>query len=247
LSARWLLRSIPEESPGVLFCFPYSGVGASSYRQWPRKVAGMTVVPLQPPGRENRIREQRPATHRDFALSLITELETVGSRSFGFFGHCGAVPYMLETVFLLQDRGSQLPDWLISSSWGPPHKGLYGDLNFVDLQTHDFASEVVTLSARMGIELPAGLVDMAAELLQFDQTVQRGYQYPSGAYIPVPVAAIGWSRDDIVPADIATAGWEEVASVQAHVLAGGHGEYLRCPAQLRDLIDQLRSSPSRLS
>jgi surfactin synthase thioesterase subunit len=242
VSRRWLLRSIPEDATAVLACFPYSGVGASSYRDWPRTVAGMTVVPLQPPGRENRLREPKPTTHREFARSLVDALALLGKLPFGFFGHCGAVPYMLETVIELSEHDSRQPSWIVASSWGAPHRGLYGALNFVDLQTHDFAAEVVGLAAKLGRSMPSELVEMAADLLRFDQTIQRGYRYPADAWVPVPVAALGWSHDDIVPAATATTGWQEVADVRTYVLNGNHGAYLGCPPELQELFAVVRAT-----
>lgn len=235
----WFLRAVPEEASAALLCFPYSGVGASSYRQWPRQVSGMHVVALQPPGRENRLREPRPQTHHEFATSLCAALPRLKARPFGFFGHCGAVPYMLATVFELQDRGWPLPDWIVVSSWGAPQRGLYGRLNFVDLDDHDFGAEVTAVAAGSGLPMSPELVTAAAELLRFDQVVQRQYRYPDGRRVPVPVAVVGWTRDDIVPPAVALAGWADVAEVRPYVLDGAHYEYLRCPDQLKAVVADL--------
>ncbi|MET7802227.1 thioesterase II family protein [Streptomyces decoyicus] len=239
--ARWLLRPIPESADSAVLCFPCSGVGASSYRQWPRQVADMHVVPLQPPGRENRLREPKPETHKEFADSLCDALPRLKGRPFGFFGHCGAVPYMLETIFELEARDQPRPSWMVASAWGAPHLGLYGALNFVDLESHDFEAEVLTMSARLGLELPPELVGMAASLLTFDQSVQRGYSYPTGRKVPLPVAVVGWSGDDIVPPHVTLPRWQEVATVLSFVLDGTHHEYLNCPPSLQQVFTKIRA------
>lgn len=238
--ARWMLRSIPRDAAEVLFCFPYSGVGGSSYWQWPRVVSGMHVVPLQPPGRENRRRENRPRTHREFAESLLPALASLGGLPFAFFGHCGAVPYMLETLFALEAAAEPSASWMIASSWGAPQNGLYGRLNFVDLETHDFGAEVADTAGKMGVTLAPELVNAAAELFRFDLVIQRGYEYPRGRVIPVPVCAVGWSDDGVVEPAVAVADWGEVARVRGKVLEGGHNRYLECPAELQGLIAELR-------
>jgi surfactin synthase thioesterase subunit len=233
--ARWFLRPVPADATAALMCFPYAGVGASSYRDWPATVAGLTVVPLQPPGRENRIRERRPETHEEFAASLSAALELVTGLEFGFFGHCGAVPFMLATVFELQQRGRPLPAWIIASSWGAPHAGLHGRLNFVDLETYDFTAEVANIAGGHYTRIPE-LTAMAGELLHYDHVVQRRYRYPAGWRIPVPVAAVGWTEDDVIAPDVAIAGWDEVATVRTFVLDGRHSDYLQCPAGLQDIV-----------
>jgi surfactin synthase thioesterase subunit len=234
--ARWMLRPVPADATAALLCFPYSGVGASSYRGWPREIAGMAVVALQPPGRENRLREPRLETHAEFAMSLADALLLLSGRPFGFFGHCGAVPYMLETVFELERRNQALPSWIIASSWGAPQSGLYGALNFVDLETHDFHA----MAADLGLTMSPELVGLAVELLRFDQIVQRGYRFPAGRRVPVPVATVGWSDDRIVPPEVTVAGWEDVATTRSFVLDGAHGEYLSCPAALQELVAEVR-------
>jgi surfactin synthase thioesterase subunit len=238
--ARWMLRSVSPDATEVLFCFPYSGVGASSYWRWPRVVSGMHIVPLQPPGRENRRREQRPRTHRQFAASLIEALSSLDGVPFAFFGHCGAVPYMLETTFMLQAAGAPLASWIMASSWGAPQNGLYGPLNFVELQTYDFTADVTAMAAKAGMTLAPEMVDAAAELSRFDIAVQRDYEYPGGSRIPVPVSVVGWSDDDVVPPETALAHWEEVATVRYSLLAGAHNSYLECPAPLQELMAEIR-------
>ncbi|MGH3761694.1 thioesterase II family protein [Actinophytocola sp.] len=244
--ARWFLRPVPAEATAALLCFPYAGVGGSSYRDWPATIGGMTVVPLQPPGRENRIREPRPETHQEFARSLAAALSLLDGKEIAFFGHCGAVPFMLATAFELAAAGAPLPAWIMASSWGAPQAGLYGPLNFVDLETYDFTTEVVEIAAGLGMRMSPELVGMAAEVFRHDHVVQRRYRYPTPQRVPVPVAAVGWSADDVVPPDVATTGWDEVATTRSFVLTGAHGDFLRCPENLQHLVARLVREPEQV-
>ena len=234
--ARWLLRRLPVDAAGALFCFPYSGVGASSFREWPKELAGLHVVPIQPPGRENRIREQALTTHQEFAASFAEALHLLDGRPFAFFGHCGAVLYLLEVIRLLEERDEPLPMWVMSSSWGGPQLGLHGDINYVDLETYDFRREVLAMAGRQGAVMEPVVADMAAALLKFDATVHRGYSYPDGWRVPVPVTAVAWTEDDMIPPETALAGWDVVADVEPVTLDGSHTAYQNCPADLRAAI-----------
>ncbi|MEU9890341.1 thioesterase domain-containing protein [Sphaerisporangium sp. NPDC051011] len=229
--------AVPDDDSPLLLCLPYSGVGATSYRRWPRKIGGMTVCALQPPGRENRLREPGPRTHGEFAESLAGFVGELGGRPFAFFGHCGAVPYALETTRYLAEHAGSLPLWIIASSWGAPDAGLYGRLNFVDLDAHDFVQEIVSMARQMGSTLLPEMASMGAELLRHDQVVQRAYRYPPGHEIEVPVTVVGWTEDTIVPLEEVFPGWERVALRLEHrTLPGSHFEFLHCPGELQELI-----------
>src|SRR5260221_7274205 len=55
----WLIRHAKRARPTArLFCFPHAGVGASTYRLWPKSLPeALDVCSVQSPGRENRLRE----------------------------------------------------------------------------------------------------------------------------------------------------------------------------------------------
>ncbi|GGO94215.1 thioesterase II family protein [Wenjunlia tyrosinilytica] len=237
-TGKWLLRKPPQDSTSLLFCFPYAGVGASSYRDWPPTLAGGTAVcALQPPGRENRFREPGHPDHGAFARDLVDFLTPLLERPFAFAGHCGAVPFALETILTLEDRGLPLPRRLFASSWGAPHRGLYGELNFVDLDTADLVHEVRQRYLLTGQgEPPPELAEIAARVLKEDLVVQRPYRYDAGRRLPCPVTVVSWSDDDVVPAATVPPGWEECAPVRFEHLEGKHLDFLSCPQSLKDVI-----------
>ena len=54
--AGWFMPERVPYAPVRLFCFPHAGGGASAYRAWTKESA-LGAVPVQLPGRENRMRE----------------------------------------------------------------------------------------------------------------------------------------------------------------------------------------------
>ncbi|MFI7020094.1 thioesterase II family protein [Streptomyces sp. NPDC050164] len=234
---RWFIRPLPEGDDPLLFCFPYTGMGASSYRDWPAKLGNFVVVPLQPPGRESRFRETAHATHAEFAADLVSAMRPhVLGRDCAFAAHCGAVPYALEAVWAMSAAVLKPPARLIASSWGAPHRGLYGRLNRVDLDSLDAVGEVRAIAAQFGRPLPDDLAELVADVLHEDLRIQRGYRYGATRPLPCPVTVISWSDDDVVPSHQVHSGWEECAAVRHRTLTGTHRDYLRCPPVLRDLI-----------
>lgn len=237
---QWFIRPLPDDGTPLLFCLPYTGMGASSYHDWPTpRVAGFTIVPLQPPGRESRFSEPAHRTHAAFAADLVAAITPhVRTRRYALTAHCGAVPYALETVCRAHAAGLPAPVRLFASSWGAPQLGLYGRLNHVDLDTLDTVAEVKAMASRLGRTMPDDLAEMLAEVLHEDLTIQRGYRYRAAEPLPCPVSVVGWSRDDVVPDHQVHANWEACATTRHHTLDGAHSDYLSCPPALRDLLTE---------
>lgn len=240
--SRWFMPP-PAPERRLLFCFPYAGVGASSYRHWPKWIDDVQVCALQPPGRENRTREEPHRDHAAFAADLVDALTPYVERDYAFAGHCGAVPYALDTIAELARRGLPLPTRLVASSWGAPQHGLYGRLNFVDLATADLVAEVKALFGRAGAPIRDDFAELSARVLRLDLEVQRGYRFAADRRVPVPVTLVGWTRDEVVPAAVVEAGWAECADVTYHLLAGEHLDFLHCPDVLHDALRRWLTAP----
>jgi surfactin synthase thioesterase subunit len=241
----WLVYGPPDDGDFVIFGLHYPGVGAvSSYREWPRQIGAGVFCPLQPPGREDRFHEPPLATHRAYAEALAPAVAEHLGRPYALIGHCGAFPYMLETTFRLQELGLPLPHRLFGSSWGAPHRGLYGRLNFADLDTLDVVAEIQAMCRhRFGAELPDDLAELTAEVLAADLRVQRTFRYSGRPRVPSRTVVFGWSADDVVPPQVVWPAWEECADVSFRLLEGDHWEFLRCPPALREAIEAEMAAP----
>lgn len=235
-SQRWFTRPVPSDAEALLVGFPYTGMGASTYADWPSRIGPMAVVALQPPGREGRLREPAHRTHAAFADDATAALRPYLGRPYVLAAHCGGVPYALETLRSLMADGQPPPRALLLSSWGAPHLGLYGRLNHVDLATLDPVAEVIAVARQMGRELPEDLAELVSEALSEDLEIQRDYRYSSGFPLPCPVRVVAWSRDDVVPAAEVRPGWASYGDVRYVELEGDHRAFLACPAALRQRI-----------
>ncbi|GAB1644396.1 methyltransferase [Krasilnikovia sp. MM14-A1259] len=240
LPSPWLLRGAPGPGDYLIFAFHYIGTGAaSSYHQWPEKLGDGVLCPIQPPGREARIVEDPVTELADFAAQLAAELLPYLDRQYAFVGHCGAFPYAVETARNLAALGAPAPAFLVASSWGAPQLGLYGRLNFADLDTVDLHAEIDAITAaRTGAALPRELRDLAAETLMEDLRVLRSYRWSGGTSLPAPVLVVSWSDDDVVPpAEVWPSDWRACGPDITHEqLKGDHWEFLRAPQALVDLI-----------
>jgi len=71
-----------------LFCFPFGGGGASVFATWPQGMpAGVEVCPVQPPGRENRLREPAITRMPQMVAQVVAVLAPYLDLPYALFGH----------------------------------------------------------------------------------------------------------------------------------------------------------------
>lgn len=229
---RWLLRQPDEESAARIFCFPYAGVGASMYAGWPARVGSAEICLLQPPGRENRLREAHYGDYRALAEQLVEALAPYLDRPFAFFGHCsGAMPGYATAMRLMLD-GLPTPAALFVSSQGAPHHGPHSRfLSMTDDQLRDELAGLVT--ALGGIPDP-DLLALGLGVLRADVEAYRQYQVAAPVVLPGRITAIGWADDhEVSPGQLA--GWADCAAprhFRSVVLPGSHYSFLSAPQAL---------------
>ncbi|MER5770625.1 thioesterase domain-containing protein [Streptomyces sp. NPDC001985] len=233
--SRWLLRPPAEDCEIRLFCFPYSGCGATMYRNWPERIGRIEVLPLQLPGRENRMREPHFATYERLADDFADEFAPCLDRPFAFFGHCGGALPAFEAVVRLAERGLPAPLRLFVSSQVAPHEGPYG--RFLGLSDDQLADELRTLLGALGggRTPPPQLLELYLEVLVADVEANRKYRKPAEVGIPCPITAIGWDRDAEVPHRLMS-GWQDCAPTRSVLLGGEHYTFLDAPGPLIDVF-----------
>ncbi|MGW3957087.1 thioesterase II family protein [Streptomyces sp. NPDC004752] len=125
---RYLSRKRPDDEPGPatrLFCFPYAGGGASAYRRWQRCLdahdAGVRVIPVQLPGREERFTEPRFTDLDALIDDMDAQLDEELSEPHLFYGHSMGALIAYSLARRRQRRGAALPRALVLSAYRAPH------------------------------------------------------------------------------------------------------------------------------
>lgn len=230
---RWLIREPTGDSSARLFCIPYSGCGASMYRQWPRFFGGIEICPVQLPGRENRMREPAYGTYEEMADGLTDGLAPYLDKPFGFFGQCGSALAAVEATIRLSERALPLPRHLFLSSQVAPHDPPYGRL--LRMTKDELRDELRHLFTELGAAPPEDLIDLAHQILITDMEATRKYRHDRAVRLPAPITAIGWTKDIDVPAELMR-GWADYAPTTFEVLEGVHYTFLEAPASLQEVI-----------
>ncbi|WP_217206278.1 thioesterase II family protein [Streptomyces sp. AC550_RSS872] len=227
---QWLLHRPSATAPCRLFCFPYSGVGASMYARWPSNVGPAEVCPVQPPGRENRLSEPHFGTFENYAEQAIKQLQPYLDRPFAFFGHCSSALAAFATAAQLERAGLPTPSRLFVSSQVAPHEPPYG--RFLSMGDDELAMEVTTLAKSMGSQLTPELLDLGLSVMKADIRAHKAYQLPAPLPLPGGVTAIGWDSDDEVRPEL-MAGWRAYGDdVRFITVRGAHHTFLNAPLAL---------------
>lgn len=232
-SSPWFLREPSAESGARLFCLPYSGCGASMYRKWPRFIGDIEVCPVQPPGRESRLREAPYATYEALADDLADVLLPYLDRPFALFGHCGSALPGYETAVRLAARGYPDPTRLFVSSQVAPHDGPHG--RFLEMSDAELSAEVEQLITELGGTPRPDLIELSLEILRADVEANKRYQPDAPVRLSCPITALGWNAD--VEVDYHAMGtWADCGETHFEVLDGPHYRFMEAPAELLDIF-----------
>lgn len=104
-----------------LFAFPYAGGGASIYRGWEAALGGTPVFAVQPPGREERMKEAAFACLAPLVSAAADALRPLLVPPFCFFGHSMGALIAFDLARELRRRGAPLPEHLFLSARRAPH------------------------------------------------------------------------------------------------------------------------------
>ncbi|MFH8342797.1 thioesterase II family protein [Streptomyces sp. AM6-12] len=230
----WFVRPPAAGHRARIFCFPFSGAGASAFSSWPAALDGAEVCPVQFPGRENRLGHPHYGTYENLADALVEPLAPLLDRPFAFFAHCsGALP-AYETVLRLAERGLPTPDCLFVSGQPAPHDAARDRM--LTMTEPELRAEVESFIRSRGMQPRPDMVDMGVMVLLRDHAAAGVYRRVEPAAVHCPVVVLHWRDDpDVSLTDLQ--GWRRYAdSVEFRVLDGGHYDFMDAPGELRELL-----------
>ncbi|GAA1669658.1 hypothetical protein GCM10009733_078840 [Nonomuraea maheshkhaliensis] len=220
----------------TLFCLPYAGGGAGAYTGLLRAlsaVPGLTVVPVQLPGRESRIAEP-PA----FTIAEVADEVAPATREpYALYGHSMGARLAFEVVRELRRRGLRGPSRLYVGGAHPPDRRV-PLAAAVDLPDDAFVDQLIRRSGALPElkHLPE-LRELMMPVLRSDFTWIKNYSFVPEPAIDCPVVAFtGLDDGEVGAADML--GWARhtTAGFRLRTLRGGHLFVKDRPAELAELI-----------
>lgn len=218
----------PKPNPGAklrLFCFPYAGGGALTYRSWPEALpAEVEVCPIQLPGHESRLREPAFEKLGPLVDALVPELLPFLDRPFAFFGHSMGAMIGFEVARRLRAKGIGGPQQMFVSGRRAPQLPPKYERQTYDLPEAEFIEELGRLNGtpREVLEHPE-LLELVLPILRADFSICQTYAFTPGEPLNIPFNVLGGLEDEDVPRTSLEA-WREQTNgpFKLHMLPGDH-------------------------
>jgi medium-chain acyl-[acyl-carrier-protein] hydrolase len=207
-----------------LFCFPYSGAGASIFRTWAAPLAPhIEVIAIQLPGRENRRKEPLFSNLPSLIQALTPILLPYIDRPFMFFGHSVGALISFEVARQLRRCEHPCPLQLIVSGRSAPQFPA-STPPIHQLPHADFLEELQRYNGTPAIVLNnADLMNVFIPILRADLAMNETYVYEPEAPFDFPIAAFG-GRQDMQVSQAALSAWGEQTNTNfcLKLLPGNH-------------------------
>ncbi|MEM7481854.1 MAG: thioesterase domain-containing protein [Acidobacteriota bacterium] len=226
MSPSWITYRRSRPSARLrLFCFPFAGGGASTYRRWPDDFPPeVDLCPVQLPGRENRIQEI-PFDALDPLVESFAESHRDWFRDlpFAFFGHSMGSLIAFELARWLRREGLPAPRHLFMSAHRAPHQPLREPPIYA-LPDAEFRNRLRRLNGTPEAVLQhPELMELLEPLLRADFAVNERYECRSEPPLDIPLTAYGGVEDpDVEAADLKAWGQHTTGPFQTRLFPGDH-------------------------
>lgn len=223
----WIAYLTPRPAARVrLYCFPFAGGGASTYRRWGAELPPeIEVRPVQPPGREGRIGEPAFRSVEPLVEALAGTLpgDLGEGVPFAFFGHSMGALIAYELARLLRRRGRPQPARLLVSAHRAPQQPPRED-PIHDLPEEEFRRRLRQLNGTPEEVLDhPELMELLGPLLRADFALNETYVEPPGEPLACPITAFGGDADpDVTVDDLRLWAERTTGPFQLHVYHGDH-------------------------
>ena len=226
-SSSWFVHSGRADAPLRLVCVPYAGGGASAFRTWSAHLPDVEVCAVQPPGRENRLKEAPIAHFATLIAGIAGALSALPAKPWVLFGHSLGALVAFELARALRGQGMHEPEALIVSgcrapSWPRPSRA-----------SSALSDAALVERLRSYAGTPAAVLDepellaLLLPTLRADFALVEGYVLAPLQPLSLPIIALGGCDDEDV-SHASLAAWREhtTAAFALTRFAGGHF-YLR--------------------
>jgi pyochelin biosynthesis protein PchC len=205
-----------------LLCLPHAGGSASSYLRWLRPVDDVVdLIPVQLPGRENRVAEEPYTDQPALIAALADVVRHAGLGDVALFGHSMGAVLAINLCRALEDVGFPVRHLFLSGHGGPAQRPVAGFEN---------PSDEVMLSALGQVGAPnhqwlkdhPEVRDMVLRTMRADLGVVLTGTV-AGPPVHTPITVLN-GIDDPTPAGEDGSGWFSVTTAQCvvHRLPGDH-------------------------
>ncbi|GIG63548.1 oleoyl-ACP hydrolase [Longispora fulva] len=183
-----------------VLCLPHAGAGSSFFFPWRRlDPPGVTLVPLQLPGREERVEEELLTDVHAAVRALLPEaVAAVGdSRRVALFGHSLGAALAYELARALQEQTELVVDHLVVSGSPGPWSGRTEQAAALD--DEEFLARIEEFAGyrHSAFDFPE-LRDMLLPILRADVAMHESYRPTTDAPTTTPITCVRGEGDLLV-------------------------------------------------
>ncbi|MEM9005294.1 MAG: thioesterase II family protein [Cyanobacteria bacterium P01_F01_bin.86] len=212
-SNSWITCPKPNPQASLrLFCFPYAGGGALSFRSWSAQLSStIEVCPIELPGRGMRLSEL-PLTQLPLLVEgLIPSLLPCLDKPFAFFGHSMGGLMSFEVARFLRRSHAHSPAHLFVSGHCAPQIPCW-DPSICTLSDADFIQRLRHLNGTSETALDnEELMQLLLPAFRADFAVLANYSYQLESPLNCPITAFGGLQDPGVSREMLE-GWQKQTS-----------------------------------
>lgn len=231
--SQWIIRTRPNPQARLrLFCFPYAGGSAATYRRWPDIFPqSIEVCAVQLPGRGSRLHEPAFASAEALVPVLADALAPHLNGPVAFFGHSmGAIIAFELARYLRAERKRDLTHLFVSGRRAPQIK--LDEAVTYDLPEPEFIEAIRDLNGTpKEVFEHTELLQLMIPLLRADFAFCQTYEYSPQPPFEFPITVLGGVEDDKVSPEHLEA-WREqtTGSFSLEMLPGDHF-FINAPPQ----------------
>lgn len=224
--SKWFITSdhIESENMSRLFCFPYSGGGASIYHKWSKCLpADIAISALQLPGHESRIAENLITDLNLLIEILVNEIKPYINKPYVFFGHSLGALISFELARKLRKMNLPLPKCLIVSGRAAPHTPSKNGI-IHNLAHHEFIAKLKEYNGLPEAILQnQELLSLFLPIIRADFKLSEDHKYIEDDPLPIPIIAlIGQEDSNVVIENVALWQKHTTKNFEEYVLPGDH-------------------------
>ncbi|RUS95007.1 hypothetical protein DSM106972_091670 [Dulcicalothrix desertica PCC 7102] len=211
-----------------LFCFPYAGGNAMSFRGWEKTLEKnlfntVEVCPIELPGRGSRLMEEPFTNFSQLISSLTQALVPYLDKPFAFFGHSMGAIVCFEVAHLLRKKYSSTPTHLFVSGRNAPQVSIEVE-HIHNLPERAFLQELRRLNGTPEEVLEnTELMQMLLPMLRADFALVENYVYTPEYPLLCSITAFGGQQDPKISQDSLQA-WHQqtTGDFSMHMFPGDH-------------------------
>jgi surfactin synthase thioesterase subunit len=231
----------PDTASIRLFCFHHAGGAASSFTSWQEGLGpAVTVVPVQLPGRERRIRQPRIFDFGRLLDELDEQLAPLMQGHYAVYGHSLGGLIAHELTRRVVATGRRAPELLMVGACAPPHlpRSAVAPRSASDAQLTSWMRGLGGVPDRVARH-PAWL-RRSVDLLRDDLCLAHSHPRHPAVPLPVPLRVLAARNDPLLtPAQAQEWARHTSYDFRVHTLPGGHFFHREHPEATLRVISQL--------